>query len=159
MTTISSHIPFRPVPPYQADWEGLLDAQPYATDAPRADGRGSTEMSEDYLEAIEYVLTYIAGYVTQHHGDDLVLILIGDHQPPARVSGPEASWDVPVHVITDNSAVIRALQAEGFVHGLAPLRSNPGPMQDLPSMLLNAFDGSAEVNVSEFELRSQETVF
>ena len=159
MTTISSHVPFRPVPPYQADWEGLLDSQAYATDAPGANGPGSTKMSEDYLASIEYVLTYVAGFVAQHNRDDLVLILIGDHQPPARVSGPEASWDVPVHVITDNSAVIRALQAEGFVHGLAPSRSNPGPMQDLPSMLLNAFDGSTEVNVSELEYRSQETVF
>ena len=28
--TISSHAPFRPLPPYQPDWSKLLSAQPYA---------------------------------------------------------------------------------------------------------------------------------
>ncbi len=34
-----------------------------------------------------YEFTSFAGYVRQHAGDDLVLILIGDHQPVAAVSG------------------------------------------------------------------------
>jgi hypothetical protein len=157
MTTISSHAPFRPVPPYQADWQALLDVKPYATAAQRAHDADSTTMTEDYLEAINYVLTYVAGYVAQRSRDDLVLILIGDHQPPARVSGPEASWDVPVHVITGNAGVIGALQAEGFVPGLTPRASTSGPMRDLAATLLRAFDDSTVVVDGESELPRQKT--
>ena len=34
----------------------------------------------------------------------LLTIVIGDHQPPALVSGEGAPWDVPMHVITNRSA-------------------------------------------------------
>ena len=49
-----------------------------------------------------------------------ILILIGDHQPPAAVSGEGAPWDVPVHVIApagstpDRSAILARLTARGF---------------------------------------------
>jgi hypothetical protein len=100
-------------------------------------------MAEDYVNAVEYVLTYVTGYLEHRAGDDLVLIVIGDHQPPARVSGPNASWDVPVHVIARNPSLIEALRAEGFEPGLEPKHAAIGPMHDLAGRLLHAFAGEA----------------
>jgi hypothetical protein len=144
MTTISSHAPFRPMPPYISDWQALLGAQPYpalaAAEGPHGGGGGT--MAMDYIAAVDYVLTYVAGYLKHRGGGDLVLIVIGDHQPPARVSGPDASWDVPVHVVTGKSDLVEVLKAEGFSEGLEPPTPALGPMHQLAPQLLRAFDGS-----------------
>ena len=50
----------------------------------------------------------------------MVLVIVGDHQPPALVSGEGASWNVPVHVIGRRAAVLDRLRAQGFRDGLAP---------------------------------------
>jgi hypothetical protein len=146
MTTISSHAPFRPVPPYRSDWQALLGAQPYPAPADSAKGPHSGEansMADDYVAAIDYVLTYVAGYLKHRSDDELVVIVIGDHQPPARISGPDASWDVPVHIVTSNPALLDALKAEGFTEGLKPPAAALGPMHRLAARLLRAFDGTA----------------
>lgn len=146
MTTLSSHAPFRPVPPYRSDWQALLGAQAYAagidTGKEPHSGEGDS-MAEDYLAAVDYVLTYVAGYLKHRSGDELVVIVIGDHQPPARVSGPKASWDVPVHVVTVNPVLHDALKAEGFTEGLDPPATALGPMHWLAARLLRAFNGAA----------------
>jgi hypothetical protein len=146
MNSISSHAPFRPIPPYQADWKTLLGSRPFgahAVDENTDRKRTWADMAEDYVNAVEYVLTYVTGYLEHRAGDDLVLIVIGDHQPPARVSGPNASWDVPVHVIARNPSLIEALRAEGFEPGLEPKHAAIGPMHDLAGRLLHAFAGEA----------------
>jgi hypothetical protein len=109
-----------------------------------AQGRsGGTDMADDYVAAVEYVLTCVAGYLRHRARDELVLIVIGDHQPPALVSGPEASWDVPVHVIARDPSLMAALRAEGFVAGLEPAPTGIAAMHDLAALLLRAFDGDA----------------
>lgn len=144
VNSISSHAPFRPVPPYQADWQALLGPAPYAAHSVRVgkdEHLGWSKMGDDYVAAVNYVLTYVAGYLKYRAPDDLVLIILGDHQPPTRVSGPNASWDVPVHVVARNAALIEALRAEGFVTGLEPQQVAIGPMRDLAARLLRAFGG------------------
>lgn len=146
MTSITSHAPFRSVPPYQADWQKLLGPRPFgalAVGQSSAGGRARADMAKNYVSAVEYVLAYLAGYLEYRAGDDLVLVIIGDHQPPARVSGPDASWDVPVHVIARNPSLIEALHAEGFEAGLKPNDSAIGPMHELAGRLLHAFSGKA----------------
>jgi len=142
--TISTHFPFNPVPPYQPDWSRMTDPHPY--DGPsivRAYGRQMdwVNFTPFYADAIAYDLTTIAGYLRLIGGRDVVMILIGDHQPAAAVSGEHASWDVPVHVIANRPAVIEKLRANGFVEGLVPTRSL-GKMNELTSMLLSAFSES-----------------
>ena len=146
MASISSHAPFRPLPPYQADWQALLGPRPFGAYTP--DGAGDAtqawfEMGDRYVKAVDYVLTCLAGYLQHRAHDDLVLIVIGDHQPAASVSGPDASWDVPVHIITRNRTLIEALRGTGFVAGLEPAPAAISPMQDLAAALLRAFDGKA----------------
>ncbi|MCP5117044.1 MAG: hypothetical protein GY953_39980, partial [bacterium] len=66
---------------------------------------------------------------------------IGDHQPPAIVTGPGRSWAVPVHVFTRNEAEIRELEDLGFQPGLVPARPPLGGMESLTGLLLRAFGG------------------
>lgn len=146
--TISTHMPFRPTPPYQPDWAALLGDRPYAQLAPgamveldRAGASRWTELATDYLESMDYALTTLAGYVQDLAARDLALIIIGDHQPAASVTGPGASWDVPVHVITGQPALLAALREAGFADGLRPGAATLLPMHELAARLLGAFDG------------------
>ena len=70
------------------------------------------------------------------------MILIGDHQPPAVVTGEGTPWDVPVHVITNRRAVLDRLELDGFKAGLTPARPSLGKMHELTPILLDAFSSA-----------------
>lgn len=148
--TTSTHAPFAPTAPYQPDWRRLLSPEPYAP----ADVTRELALAPDYLDlapsyvrAVDYGLTSIGGYLRQHPDRDLVLVLIGDHQPAAAVSGEGASWDVPVHVVASRPAVLDALRARGFRTGVTPERRSLGPMHALLPTLLSSF-GTAPSRVA-----------
>jgi phosphoglycerol transferase MdoB-like AlkP superfamily enzyme len=140
--TSTSHAPFGPVPPYQPAWSRVLT--PDAFD--RADVAGAMASSPDlsnlgpsYVRAMAYEYKSLAGYLREQ-ADDLVLVVIGDHQPPAAVSGRDASPRVPVHVIGRREGVLRRLRESGFRPGLEPRRPAIGAMYQLTPVLLDAFD-------------------
>lgn len=144
MPTINTHIPFLPVPPYQADWQRVLKDEPYPAD----DVKASLAVTPDwealggpYAQSFVYTFTYLAGYVRSHAGADETLILLGDHQPAASVAGVGARWDVPVHVVTARADVAAALVAAGFVEGvaLAPQQRPIGTLPQLSVLLLETF--------------------
>jgi len=140
--TISTHFPFVPTPPYQPDWPRVSTKHPY--DGPaivRAYARQPdwNDFRPGYVEAMAYDLATIGGYLRKHAGRDFVLVVLGDHQPPAAVSGERAPWDVPVHVITSRRAVLDRLMASGFRAGLTPARPALGRMHTLAPVLLRVF--------------------
>jgi len=140
--TISTHFPFSPTPPYQPHWPRMLTARPY--DGPEivhayASEPNWTDFGPGYVDAIAYDLAVLGGYLRQHPDRDLVMILIGDHQPPSAVSGEHASWNVPVHVITSRQDILNRLRAAGFRSGLAPDRQAVSRMHALQPILLNGF--------------------
>lgn len=142
--TISTHFPFSPTPPYQPDWKRMAGDRPY--DGPeivRAYEREPdwADFAPGYIDAITYDLATIGGYLRQQPDRDLVMIVLGDHQPAAAVSGEGASWDVPVHIIANRPEVVEELRARGFTPGLIPTRAPLAPMHELGPMLLDAFGG------------------
>jgi hypothetical protein len=143
--TLSTHLPFRPVPPYQPDWQRLLGSEPYdAAPLQRALAEGPSwlDMGESYMAAMQYTLEMLSGFMARRADPAMVLVLLGDHQPAANTSGENASWDVPVHIITGNPRVLAKLRAAGFQTGLSPRRERLGQMHELAPMLLQAFDGA-----------------
>jgi hypothetical protein len=68
----------------------------------------------------------------------VVVVLIGDHQPPAVVSGEGAPWDVPVHVVSSRGALLDALVAQGFTRGMHPRRAPLMRMHELMPALTSA---------------------
>jgi hypothetical protein len=105
-------------------------------------------LGPSYAEALGATYTWLGGLLRRRADRDLVLVLIGDHQPPALVSGEGASWEVPVHVITSRAhasraAVLGALRAHGFRDGLVPQHPKISKMHELVPILLDAFSGDA----------------
>jgi Sulfatase len=143
--TVSTHAPFSPTPPYQPDWGRMLGSDPYdqdALDSAFAEPPDWLDLSPDYVRSVEYDLTALAGFVRQRAGHDLVLVMLGDHQPASMVSGKHAPWDVPVHIIASPGPLMDRLVAEGFHAGVTPPRTPLGTMNELGPMLLSAFGDS-----------------
>jgi hypothetical protein len=140
--TISTHTPFTPTPPYQPDWQRVLTTAPY--DPEELDRAWSQppdwlNLGPGYAQALDYAHASLGGYLRLRSDRDLVMILVGDHQPPALVTGEGAPWDVPVHVIASRPAVLDRLRAHGFQDGLAPPRPVLGKINELLPVLLDAF--------------------
>ena len=142
---VSSHIPFSPVPPYLADWH---DAGAFATvpaDAWEEVFRPPdwTVLAPGYLKSLKYDLAVLGDWLTKHLPGDGLVILLGDHQPPAVVGGELQQWTVPVHVLSRDPDLVAPFMAAGYVAGLVPPPTPPpkGMETFLPSFLA-AFDRS-----------------
>lgn len=149
--TVSTHMPFRPIPPLQPDWPRMLSAQPYAgTALAAALARRPewTHLGQSYVEAVQYFFDSFGGFLRRTQAVPYVAILLGDHQPAASVSGEGASWDVPVHVIASNGQILDALRAHGFQDGLTPGARTLGDMNELALWLIAAFDAPGAAHSS-----------
>jgi hypothetical protein len=145
MSTINTHIPFLPVPPYQQDWRRLLTDHPFDAAAVAASLEREPDwaaLGSPFADSFVYTFTYLAGYLRERPMANEVLLLIGDHQPAASVAGPDARWDVPVHVITRRQDLAASLLEAGFVEGvaLAPEQRPVATLSELSLLLLRTFD-------------------
>jgi hypothetical protein len=142
--TITSHLPFSPVPPFQPDWARVLGPEPFdAADVARtlAERPRWLDMFPDYLRMVDYTYTWIGAWLRQPEPREAVYLFIGDHQPAANVTGEGANWDVPVHLVTRDEALLRRFEARGFVRGMTPGGSSLGPLHALTGVLLEALAG------------------
>jgi hypothetical protein len=101
--TITSHLPFGPVPPDQGDWERLLTPDPFGA----AESQRLLTASVDWLDMLPNCVAMFddtdrwpGGCLQRPEPRESMMLWVGDHQPAASVSGEGASWEVPVHVIT-----------------------------------------------------------
>lgn len=140
--TVSTHMPFEPTPPLQPDWQRVLTAHPYDAEPLRHALTQTpvwTDMGQAYMSSVEYFLDTLTSYLRARPNAKFVMIILGDHQPAANVSGEGASWDVPVHVIASQPQILEALQADGFRPGLVPVRPAAGKMSELGPWSMAAF--------------------
>lgn len=141
--TTSTHAPFQPIAPFVADWGRLTRPDAYTPAQAAAALAAPLSVMQPlppYLDGLRYQFTWLADYLRQLAPRPLVMVIVGDHQAPALVSGPSASWDVPVHMVSDDPALLQRLLGSGFVPGLAPPTQALGPMHLLTRVLLKAFD-------------------
>lgn len=144
---VSSHAPFRPVPPFVEDgWAQLAraDGQTQAWNqeavaAALAEPGDWARPTPAYIESLRYTLQWLGDYLAREAPAKLMVVMIGDHQPIGSVTGPGADWDVPVHVIGAPPAVGDALMAAGFVAGLAPPQDALGDMHALTTLFVQSF--------------------
>jgi hypothetical protein len=149
--TITTHAPFTPAPPYQKDWTRILTAHPYdSADLDRAwsDQPDWMNLGPSYVQSLNYTHATLGGYLRLRTDRDLVVILVGDHQPPGLVSGPDASWEVPVHVIAGRAGLLDHLRQHGFRDGLSPPDRTAARMDTLLPILLDAFGDEEEQSLS-----------
>ncbi|MFN9030165.1 MAG: sulfatase-like hydrolase/transferase [Betaproteobacteria bacterium] len=139
--TITTHLPFGPVPPYQPDWERLLSSDPYGAEESQrllASFVDWVDMLPNYIGMFEWTYQWLGGWLQRPEPRESVILLVGDHQPAASVSGAGSNWDVPVHIVTRDPALIERFVALGFTPGLEPRRPVLGGMHDLTALLLRA---------------------
>lgn len=146
MPTMNTHIPFSPVPPFQPDWERLLGSDPY----PEADVRRALaerprwfDLLPDYLRSVSYTYRWLGAWLALPEPRESVYVLVGDHQPASSITGEGASWNVPVHVVARDPALLARFTAQGFRPGMEPAGSALGGLHDLTALMLRVF-GSAQ---------------
>ncbi|HET6967953.1 MAG TPA: CDP-alcohol phosphatidyltransferase family protein, partial [Ornithinibacter sp.] len=147
----SSHGPWAPLPTIVepadlGDGSVFHGIRAQAVTAPELwDDRAAVPAA--YRTSIRYSLTSVLSFVEDHRGDDLVLVLLGDHQPSTIVSGFGGDRDVPVTVLARDPGVVEAISAWRWQEGLRPdARAPVWPMADFRDRFLAAFSspGSSE---------------
>lgn len=149
--TITSHLPFEPVPPVVADWTFAYEGAAPAGFNEQLDPATVQELLNQipdwqrlqgpYLRSIDYSLRWLSEYLRQLAPRPMLMLIVGDHQPAATVVGRDADWSVPVHVVSTSKPLIDSFVASGFVEGLVPQRPVLGPMHGLTASLLAILDG------------------
>jgi Sulfatase len=148
--TVSTHTPFTPTPPYEPDWTRILSDHPFddAVIEKLYDEQPDwMNLSPSYGNAVAYAHQVLTGYLRHRANRDIVLIVLGDHQPPALVSGEHQPWDVPVHVIASRPAILERLVGHGFRTGLDPGATRISKMHALLPILLDAFGDRPSVRL------------
>ena len=137
---VSSHEPWTQVPPLIA-WNRVGDGSIY--NKLPVDITGARNTTEGYARSVEYTLRTLFSYVQQYGGKNLVMVVLGDHQPATVVSGLDASHDVPISIIAHDPAVMRRVQGWGWVDGMRPTSQAPTwPMSAFRDRFFRTF-GSA----------------
>ena len=128
---VTSHHPWTPLPRL-VPWDEVGDGSVFASAGARAivAGGGPNRLREDYARSIAYSLGAVTGLPATVPDGDLVLIVVGDHQPHHEVSGADPGRDVPVSVVARDPAVLRAVDAWGWEPGLHPSPDAPVERMD-----------------------------
>jgi hypothetical protein len=134
------------VHPARARLGAVGDGSVYAPIAPPADQRdavwakGPEAVRGAYDGAMAYTLETLVSYVEEFGDDELVLVVLGDHQPLPAVTGPDAGFDVPVSIVTRSPEVLDAVAPWGWSDGLRPAADAPvWPMAALRDRFLATF--------------------
>ncbi|MFD7652815.1 sulfatase-like hydrolase/transferase [Actinosynnema sp. NPDC059797] len=145
VTLLSSHAPWTPLPravPWEAVGDGAVFGEMVSGAVPPESifGRDPVEVRADYGRSVEYSIDTIVSYLETYGDDDLVVVLLGDHQPAQVVTGEGAGRDVPVTVVSRGRAVLARTDPWGWTGGLAPADDAPvRPMSDFRDLFLGAF--------------------
>jgi hypothetical protein len=93
---------------------------------------------------VQYSLQALTSWVTELDDPNLVLILLGDHQPTTIVSGAGANHEVPISIVARDPAVFSQIASWGWQDGLLPGPSAPlEPMDAFRDQFLGAFSTAA----------------
>ena len=117
--TQNSHYPWTPLPPVLDDWRDLdnLDMQDGVLNEAQKKGLSLGESRQNYLQAIDNTLKSLEEFIKSLDRENSVIVLIGDHQPPA-VSRYTDGYGTMVHIISQDTDLLESFQEYGFVNGL-----------------------------------------
>jgi phosphatidylglycerophosphate synthase len=144
LDTTSSHTPWAPLPkmvPWNKVGNGsIFDQQPGESKSAAAVWTSSSTIRKYYRKSIQYSLRTLTSWVTQLHDPNLVLVVLGDHQPHTTVSGVGATHTVPVSIISSDPKVFKQIASWHWQDGLIPNNSAPlEPMDAFRNQFLNTF--------------------
>jgi hypothetical protein len=141
----SSHHPWTPLP-RMVPWDELGDGRVFR--GQRADQPDEEALLADdaavraaYGRSIGYSLTATCSWLGRRPADDdLVVVLLGDHQPHSYVTGGDPDHTVPVSLLARDPAVLEGAAGWGWDDGLRPGPGAPvWPMDAFRDRFLRAF--------------------
>jgi hypothetical protein len=97
--------------------EGDLSAATYL--------RSPSLQKQGYKTSIIYSINSLVTFLRHVNDPNLVVIMLGDHQPTTSVSGQNPSHDVPISIISNDPKVLRAPAEWKWTDGLVPATNAP----------------------------------
>ena len=133
---VSSHHPWAPSP-LPVPWDRVGDGSVF-DGAPTQPG--SSDVRTLYGQSVEYTMGTLVSWLEQHPDPNLVLLVLGDHQPHSYVTGPDPGHDVPVSLIAQDPSVVRRIAGWDWQPGIHPAPDAPvWPMDTVRDRFLGAF--------------------
>jgi hypothetical protein len=143
---VSSHTPWTPLP-HMVPWGNvgdgsIFDGMPAQGPTPDQVWRDANSVRTMYGRSVEYSLSALISFVQQAHDDNLVLVVLGDHQPATVVSGTGAGHDVPITIIAHDPDVLARISSWGWQDGMLPGPNAPvWRMDAFRDRFLSAYGG------------------
>jgi phosphatidylglycerophosphate synthase len=133
---ISSHHPWAPSP-LPVPWNRVGDGSVFDGAPTQPD---SSDVRTLYGQSVEYTMDTLVSWLERQPDPNLVLLVLGDHQPHSYVTGPDPGHDVPVSVIARDPRVVRRVADWGWEPGIHPSPGAPvWPMDTVRDRFLDAF--------------------
>jgi hypothetical protein len=126
---VSSHTPWAPLPrmvPWSAVGDGsVYDPMPKQGASPTTVWKSSHAVQGSYAQSIRYSITAMVSWIERLHDPNLVVVMLGDHQPATIVSGDNPGHDVPISIIAADPSVFAPIASWNWQDGLLPDPSAP----------------------------------
>jgi hypothetical protein len=126
---ITSHAPWSRTPrmiPQSAVGDGsVYDGMPAQLPSETDIWPSPQRVRAAYGHSIEYSLNALVSFLTTYGDENLVVVLLGDHQPATIVSGEDAGHDVPIAMVARDPAVLDRISGWGWTQGLRPAPDAP----------------------------------
>jgi hypothetical protein len=128
------------VDPSQLGDGSIFDGMPAQGQSPTVVWRDANKVRAAFGQSIEYSLTALISFVQASPDKNLVLVVLGDHQPATIVSGQGANHNVPITIIAHDPDVLNKISAWGWQDGLLPNPHAPvWPMSAFRNRFLTAY--------------------
>jgi hypothetical protein len=142
---VSSHTPWTPLPrlvdPAAVGDGSVYDPMPAEGIPPRIAWQHPATVQALYGRSIQYSIDALTDFIARSQDKNLVVVMLGDHQPAEIVSGAHADHDVPVSLIAADPAVLDATRGWGWTPGLRPAAGTVWRMDRFRDRFLAAFAG------------------
>lgn len=139
LMSVSTHYPWTA--------ETVPTFAPNGPEWPELPGQASigSDLRRHYLKAVEYDWRAILELLASDTSPDLVVVVVGDHQPRLESNAPgDLSFDCPLHVIARDQGFVERFGKRGFASGLyaEPGSAPPLTHEALYSMLVTELAGA-----------------
>ncbi len=142
--TVSSHMPWDRIPemiPWNKAGNGSIFNRTPTLTEPSSFWWHPDQVKAAYARSLEYSLNTLISYVRHYGSKKLVLVVVGDEQPLAIVSGSHANRDVPISIIARDPSVLKRIGGWDWESGLLPHPNAPvWRMSAFRNRFLTAFD-------------------
>ncbi|HEY2273804.1 MAG TPA: hypothetical protein VGH30_13595, partial [Jatrophihabitantaceae bacterium] len=141
----SSHTPWAPLPhmvPWNQIGDGsIFDPQPAEGRTPDQVWQHASDVQANYAKSIRYSLASLVEFARTSNDPNLVLVVLGDHQPWGEVSGDSPTHNVPISIIAHDPAVLSRIDSWHWQSGLLPKPDAPlWPMNAFRNRFFSAYD-------------------